>query len=75
MGQIFVVFCNFLGGQNQPKHQKQGVLIKGESEMYFKLIKNENELLINRMTETDKIPPKYIFLTLTMLSITIKQNK
>ena len=65
----------------QPKHQEAEDLNKkegeqiGGSEIYFKLIKNEKELLINRNGWTDRNTTKYIFLTLNMLSITIKQSK
>ena len=65
----------------QPKHQEAEDLNKkegeqmGGSEMYFKLIKNEKELLINQNGWTDRNTTKYIFLTLNMLSITIKQSK
>ena len=54
----------------QPKHQEAEDLNKkegeqmGSSEMYFKLIKNEKELLINRNGWTDRNTTKIHFFNL-----------
>ena len=64
MGHIFVFFCNFLGGPTYRLNIKKQGGLKKRGQIYFKLIKNEKELLINQTAGTDKNTTKIHFFNL-----------